>query len=212
MKMFGFKTVLAAGAIALLGGQAGASTINCPEPSAGDTVVRYLSLSWEGDASLVTCLDHGTTYTGQIFTDNNVGYEFIVETENSNSIDLGGSLSGYLNAVNSSLFGGLSGQIEFKDPGTYDVYAILLKFGKNTDVSEGWFAFEVSLGGLSMLTIDWSLFFDDGIGVKTDQWQLSHTGLYGKDTTTIPLPAGGLLLLTALGGMALVRRRKMVAA
>ena len=41
--------------------------------------------------------------------------------------------------------------------------------------------------------------------------RLSHVTTTGDAPSPVPVPAGGVLLLTALGGMALTRRRKKVA-
>ncbi|MDR6267678.1 VPLPA-CTERM sorting domain-containing protein [Roseobacter sp. N2S] len=49
------------------------------------------------------------------------------------------------------------------------------------------------------------LYKDDGTG---DQRDISHVTLYVSDPSPIPLPAGGVLLLTALAGLGFARRRK----
>jgi hypothetical protein len=219
MKMFGLKTVLAAGAIALLGGQAGASTIVCKDYPTAD-VDRYLELVWSGGVS-VSCLDAGTDWNESDFPESSLGYDYDVGTATSSENTLGSILTN----VVGSLWGGNEGSFRFTDPGTYDSYALLFKFGKNTQEAWGWFLMEVAFNGETFFDLAWLSIIQDVTGSCPDQegvfddqctstkWALSHVSIYGKDqTTTVPLPAGGLLLLTALGGMALVRRRKMVAA
>jgi hypothetical protein len=222
MKMFGLKTVLAAGALALLGSQAGASTLVCPDSDPGYTVDRYLTLNWDNatyDAS-VSCLFSGYDAGGgndeyNYFDQPNDGNDWLGhngwlqiggDIKNSTSAD---SLAEVISKTVGSLFDGTSGTVNFIDPGLFGSYAILMKFG-DPDQSESWFIFEVDFMTVSNFLFSWSV--NDVESIQGFQ-ALSHTSLWGKDpTTTVPLPAGGLLLLTALGGMALVRRRKMVAA
>ena len=59
VKIFGLKTVLAAGALALFGSQAGATSLTCPaNPTEG--VYRYLNLDYTDTISFeLTCLAWG---------------------------------------------------------------------------------------------------------------------------------------------------------
>lgn len=221
MKMFGLKTLLAAGTLALFGSQAGAATLICKDYPTTD-VDRYLELTWSGAAD-ISCLDAGTDWNESNFPDPILGYDYDVGTATSS----GNSLASILTNVSGSLWGGNEGSFRFTDPGTYDSYALLLKFGKNTQEAWGWFLMEVVFNSASYVDIGWRSVIRDNSGYcpfdaeafffgeecTSTKWALSHTSIYGKDpTTTVPLPAGGVLLLTALGGMALVRRRKLVAA
>jgi|GEM_PF-882458 hypothetical protein len=215
MKMFGLKALLAAGAVSLFAGQAGAltTTLVCPNPvSPDDAVVRYLQVEYDAAAS-VFCAASGTTWNANTVPNlaaPNDGFVFIAEATSSNPNGLAGLIAA---SVDSLLYGGNSGVLTFTKPNplTYGSYGILWKFGANTQVADGWFLLNVAFNQLTSITFDWKTVFDPNTTTK-DQWALSHVALYGKDPTTIPLPAGGVLLLTALGGMALVRRRKLVAA
>jgi hypothetical protein len=68
--------------------------------------------------------------------------------------------------------------------------------------------------GEGQLDPDWAAFLLpdgvlDGSWTISGKQSLSHANLYGTLTpAVIPLPAGGLLLISALGGLAMLRRRK----
>lgn len=88
------------------------------------------------------------------------------------------------------------------DPGSslYAVFAFVAKGGNGYSVYEKGTAPENSG------------FLDFANGWASPQGSnpsdISHMTFYGKELAAIPLPAGGVLLLTALGGLALARRRK----
>lgn len=234
MKMFGLKTVLAAGAIALLGGQAGATTtsLTCPgdglivQDELGNDVVRYLDLGWDGSLDVsVSCLDWGSqTYdpdakgqpdteaaADKAFMDANPGWVQI----GKNQSDTPNGLAGYVSYAAGTLWGATSGSFTLTNVGDYDTYALLWKFGE-PHVIASWMAVQFTFGELESFLLNWAgvdcVQNEGGVECSGTQNALSHLSLYGKDVPQVPLPAGGLLLLTALGGMALVRRRKMVAA
>lgn len=221
MKMFGLKSVLAAGAMALLGSQVGATTtLVCPDKDPGYTVDRFLTLTWDGayDAS-VNCLFSGYDAGGgndeyNYFDHPNDGNDWLGHNswlQIEGDIEDAGSaatLASIIGETVGSLYGGTSGTANFINPGLFDTYAILMKFG-DPDQSESWFIFEVDFAQVSNFLFSWSV--NDVESIAGFQG-LSHTSLWGKDVPQVPLPAGGVLLLTALGGMALIRRRKLVAA
>ena len=61
------------------------------------------------------------------------------------------------------------------------------------------------LGTFTDLTVSWY----DTITDLVISWSDSTAGVeFDFDVSTVPLPAGGLLLLTALGGLGISRRRK----
>ena len=51
-------------------------------------------------------------------------------------------------------------------------------------------------------------FFFDTAGVSKMQVKLRGSGAVGEFTAQVPLPAGGLMLLSGLGGLAIYRRRR----
>lgn len=93
---------------------------------------------------------------------------------------------------------------------TFGTFQIFLPTGFSlTDAVLG---FKIGQGNLSP---DWAAFsIADGIlsgswGISGNQ-TLSHANLYGElvPVAAVPLPAGGLSLIGALGGLAMLRRRK----
>lgn len=195
--------------VASLGfGASSAQALTCPDPAAS-TVSRLLAISTDpvANESSISCLASGTDAGadgafGTLFpTYNFIGKEEDKPLSGNEGI---GALNGILDEVGgSSFWGGNEGEFTFTDPGTDGAYAILFKFGK-PDLSESWFAIKVA-GGLAAFNILWESIDENG-DLRKGQ-ELSHVSLYGSPAM-IPVPAAGILLITALGGLGVAARRR----
>jgi hypothetical protein len=203
--MFGtnsFKTLMAAGALALTAGAASAATItSCPDsPSTtdrefvletqdpiGNTCFATGSPTDANDSEfqdLLADLDPAATFLGKI--------EY-VESGESLILEQTGPEGSLLSDM-IALLGGTSGS--FTIDLTNIVNAILV-FKVGQTPGPAFAAFAVESG---MVTGFWSTTPITGGG-------LSHVALYGS-VAPIPLPAAGFLLIGALGGLAALRRRR----
>ncbi|WP_371056001.1 VPLPA-CTERM sorting domain-containing protein [Rhodosalinus sp. K401] len=199
MKLYDWKS-LAAAAVAALSFAGPAAALTCPEPVAGDDVTRYLEATTNPMSVGLSCLASGTEATANNAFEAAVPNFTFLAKEEQGSDD---ALNGVLDPVGvSTLWGGTTGTFEFTDPGTYQTYAVLFKFG-NPNVEDSWFAIEIP-GGESVFNIDWATVDSDGDRIT--QWELSNVSVYGG--VPIPVPAGGLLLISGLVGIGLLRRRK----
>ena len=193
-----FKTLLAAGALAVSAGAASASTVQCPAANTAG-VDRYFELSGVAGAS---CFDFGTqaNVQGQFGTWY-PQYEPLAETGKDGFSDVIDNIN-TVNADN-NLQKGFEGTFNFTAPAGYFDFIILFKAGL-PGLNASWAAFRVpgsfEYGG-------WFIRLADG-SVAT-QNELSGVSVWAQ----IPLPAAGWLLLGGLGalGFAARRKRKMVA-
>ena len=210
LKLKGFLLPVAAGAFLAFGGGVltanSAKALTCPDPAAS-TVLRLLDISTDPAANetSISCLASGTDATADsAFQNLFPSYSFVGKEENAplNGNEGIGALDGILDEVGgSSFWGGTVGEFTFTDPGTDDAYAILFKFGQPS-LSESWFAIKVA-GGLNAFKIIWESVDPDGN--RLTQHELSHVSLYAAP---IPLPAAGILLISALGGLGFAARRR----
>ena len=190
-----FKNILAAVGVAII------------SATSAMAVPMTLTHSGSSDAGLVGTLDGvefsttGFTITSTADTDDISGV-FVVHLTSSIEIDGVGTFDfitqtrtfanvgivGFSRASGGDLFNGPSGGWDLMSDVSLTGTAALLQ----------WFSPEVeTTGGI--------LFFENAAGVQT-----SFDAVVG--TSEVPLPAGGVLLLTGLGGFAAFRRRKGVAA
>ena len=106
-----------------------------------------------------------------------------------------------------SLVAGLSGSFSFdinalvaSAGNEYYKFILAFKSGGNKDKISAWAAFALA-DGVSSGT--WAISGKNG---------LSHVNLYAYERpVAVPLPAGGLLLIGALGGLAALRRKRKIA-
>lgn len=142
----------------------------------------------DSPAALSADMVFGQTDWSLLAKDNSVGDVNAPDEGDSSLFSLVGSLQNGTMTIAQSVFD------------TYSYVAVVLKAGNaNTG---GWIAYDVSSTVLSYNSI-----FPTNNGVL----DLSHISLYGTGTptvSTVPLPAGGLLLLGGLGAFAAVKRRK----
>ena len=188
-------TLATAVVLAVWGGVATASTVvSCPTTVPDD---RYMTF----DAPGTICMASGV-YSGG----NKAEDQFLaIYTDGTvlGKVDEGTATG--LTGTPTDLDSGLSGTITW-DPtswGTsYSAFAILFKFG-NGDTADSWFAYSLP-AALDAAT--WAVLKPDG--TPYTQHELSHVTLIGL--SPIPLPAAGFLLIGALGGLGLMRRRRKI--
>ena len=206
------KSFLTAGAIAL--GFAGATSAStCPDNA---VLTRTITLTGTAPAAVAGCYAYGE---GNI--NGNPAQDPILagQDQDGNTFFLGAAAGGVVltdlvvldkddttDPIGEVLDGILSGVISIADfAGLSDYTSLILGVKVGTNLDPSWAAFFVSGAG------DYTLFVDPERGAG-----FSHAILYGveddddddQNPPPIPLPAGGLLLLTGLGVIAAVRRRK----
>lgn len=179
-------------------GLANAATVACPgTDGTGD---REFQLD---TATVATCLASGVgNINGNSDAINALGYITLDKSDN-NSSDMLYPLA--LTIVGS---GTLGGSFSFVAPSGYFNFVIAFKSGQG-DLDPDWAAFALPAGVTSGL---WSII--------SGEQSLSHANLYAKECPgecspleTVPLPAGILLLISAIGGLGfLARFRKAGAA
>lgn len=218
-KMFGSKynkiafPTVAAFMLSVGFGVSSAEALTCPDPAA-TSVLRLLEISTDpsDNVNSISCLASGTEPGADgAFEAAFPSYDFIGKEEDKDldptENEGRGALDGVLDeVVGSSFWSGVQGEFTFTDPASDGAYAILFKFGQ-PEISDSWFAIKVA-GGLSPFNILWKSVDDQGELRKN---ALSHVTLYGTPAP-IPVPAAGLLLLTALGGLGVAARRRRKAA
>ncbi len=168
------------------------------DPGHIDGQVQYMTLE---DTSGATCLDSGTESnpdsTNGVFRTTYPNYTVLAKEEDGNGA-LDGIITGLTYDAGDGDYG-IDGEISFVDTGLTGPFAILFKFGN--DNQDSWFAWSVS-GGFT--NADWAL-------VCAPEFQdctlngLSHVTLFAAP---IPVPAAGILLITALGGLGFAARRR----
>lgn len=189
------KTLMAAAVLAgvsALGFGSAAHAVTC-SPDAGKD--RYVT--FDGGTS---CLDYGTgAQADNLFQADNPTYVQIAKAEAATP----NALDGILDATTGGLFTGTSGNITWTPPAGYSAFAVLFKFGQPS-IEDSWFVFTLPTTGF--VSSYWFL-HAEGSSTPLSQYALSHTTLYGVPAP-VPVPAAGVLLIGALGGLAMVRRRR----
>lgn len=192
-----FKMIAAAALVASAAWAGAASATTCPTPGTLG-VERFLNLVTDPGS---TCIDSGTNAAADDeFMLAHPEYAQIAkaESETPNALD------GIVDATTGSLFSGTSGVIDFTPISGYSDFVILFKLG-HPATSESWFAFLIPAAGFTGGT--WNVV--DEYGYPWNGQDLSHTTLYG--VSAVPIPAAGLLLIGALGGLVGLRRRRKAA-
>lgn len=197
-----WKTLLAAGALALAAGSASASTVSCPGTGA-ITTDREFTLTTDPGS---TCFASGLGNINGNKTGGNAdplfgllsgafgsGFVLIDKSDGNEGIKT--------DALVGELTSGLSGSWSFLLPSAGAGYV-----WKNVVL-----AFKSGEGNLDP---DWAAFLlPDGVtsgswGISGEQ-ALSHANLYAqRSPVPVPLPAAGFLLIGAIGGLAALRRRR----
>lgn len=201
-----FKTaaIVATAGVLLAGGGALAAPVTTLCPGTAATADREFSVTIEGPAA-AGCVLWGA---GNVGTSNpsNPGDQAIAGVIGDSVLldksDGASQVAGF-EITTDPLNSGLSG-----------TWAIALPVDKI--LTNVFLAFK---SGQGQLDPDWALFsLPDGVlegnwAIAAGEQALSHVNLYGTVASApppapVPLPAGGLLLLGALGGMAALRRRR----
>lgn len=162
---------------------AGASTMNCTTPGGGGSAATFTL----GDAAGAACFSGNDT--------NQVDANFTLFGETgwvlSDKND-GPDGDGVIEFTTAPANNSKSGVWAIDTLAGLSEVVITLKAGK------GFAAFLLDLSATDPLTGTW-----------TSSKDLSHASIYYRGTVSaIPLPAGGLLLLTGLGGIGLAARRR----
>lgn len=172
-------------------GLANAATVNCPGTVA-DNTDREFSLTTDVAS---TCLAYGPdNINGNNDVINALGYLTLDKSDDTTSGLLAPST---LTVITGSLVEGLSGSFSISAPGFID---LVLAFKTGTgDLDPDWAAFLLAPG---TTIVSWFI---------SGQQELSHIVLYGKvdpnsNNPVVPLPAGILLLISALGGLGFLSR------
>jgi len=152
--------------------------------SVGNNEVTVGSLTWHNASS-------SSSLTPDLFTAvANIGLNFTSPSGQVGSETLSFNINNTTNPTGDLIMASPTGALDFG-------LAVPLNLGSGLTLTS-FFAEEVGPGSLSGGT--WSL----GEG-------LTSTFMIKANIAAIPLPAGGLLLLTGLGGLAALRRRKQAA-
>lgn len=201
------RTLVAAGALvvmALTAGGAGAATVNCPGTEDEDIDDREFSLTTDPGS---TCFAFGIgNISGNagggdldplyalFSTSFGAGHLLIDKSDDGTS---GLKPDALIGALTSGLGGSWSFLLPDAGAGFAWTNVILAFKSGNGQLNPDWAAFLVPDGVTSG---DWAI---------SDKQALSHANLYAqKVPASIPLPAAGILLVGALGGLAALRRRR----
>ncbi|MDU8942232.1 VPLPA-CTERM sorting domain-containing protein [Ovoidimarina sediminis] len=204
--------IVAAGVATMMSSGAFAATVEtCADTEGGpmepsDGGERSMTISV--DSGFVECVAWGTGQFGE-GSDNDIE-----------------ELSAYLDSINFELLGlidksddptsgsdpdalvgpltsGTDGEFSISTDPEYPFYVLIFKFGaavgQGAEADPDWFAFLIDAEAASDPDIVW--YTSEGF-----QQGLSHVDLYAA----VPIPAAGFLLLGGLGGLALLRRKRMV--
>jgi hypothetical protein len=116
--------------------------------------------------------------------------------------------TGVFPGISSSMFtltgtSGNAGTWSYNGTTGVAITAFVLKAGNEFAI------FEMNTPGTSFTDIDWSTALGELTNPRGEGRDLSHITFYDTaDMAPIPVPAAGLLLVSAVGGMAVLRRRK----
>jgi hypothetical protein len=187
-----FKTLLAAGALAFMAGGASAATVLTVDDS-------YPGITpYAGTATcLQTCA--GLVAVGPSVWATDGAKLFAVNPPNDTNE------KNFVNSATGSSFGnGTKTEVANGDNYSFftDALYILMKIGGGGGSTPATFLIHNTFG--QGLKITWNSVSGGGNG-------LSHYNEFGTALPPVPLPATGVLLIGALGGLAAVRRRRRAA-
>jgi hypothetical protein len=196
-----FKTLAAAAAVVMSAGVAQAATVGCTPEIAGKVTVNIgCEVSLTADQDFLNLgAPHFLTVNEENFF-GTVDWSFI----GKHDFD-GGAAEGTAPVI------GLGSNAQVGtfsiDAGLWDLFGEVMAIFKSGN--------ETFLTGYLLNTGDTefdyaSMFLQfDKDGKPKDPKDISHISLYGRgDPSPVPVPAAGLLLIGALGGLAALRRRK----
>jgi hypothetical protein len=206
--MFGtesFKTLAAAGALALLAGGAGAATVTTSCPGDDLSGTRDFTVTIDDANGPAGCVLTGIGPSGP-----GTGSDILTAISPATLLDKTDTVgpSGVVLSVTG--IDDLSGLWSIVVPTGYILTNVHLLFQSGTANGDpDWAVLSIPQG---ILSGTWSIIDPTCSKGCNGEQSLSHANVYGTLVpATVPLPAAGLLLIGALGGLAALRRRRNLA-